>query len=61
MTTTDRLITYPAPSEAVGNSDFTVRIRQSQGEWQPLFIYNVKGIAMTCAMPPWSILTAADL
>ncbi|WP_145022355.1 glycosyl hydrolase family 28 protein [Paenibacillus sp. Y412MC10] len=41
-TTTHRLITYPAPSEAVGNPDFTVRIRQGQGEWQPLFSYNVK-------------------
>jgi hypothetical protein len=36
------LITYPAPAGAIGNSDFTVRVRQGQGEWQQLFSYNVK-------------------
>ena len=37
-----RLIIYPAPEEAVGNSDYTVRVRQDQGEWRQLFCYNVK-------------------
>ena len=37
-----RLITYPAPEGAVGNSDYTLRVRQDQGEWRPLFCYNVK-------------------
>ncbi|MDF2644484.1 MAG: hypothetical protein K0Q73_289 [Paenibacillus sp.] len=37
-----RMITYPAPEGAAGNSDYTVRVRQDQGEWQPLFCYNVK-------------------
>lgn len=36
------LIIYPAPAEAVGNSDFTVRVRLLNGEWQQLFSYNVK-------------------
>ena len=36
------LITYPAPAEAAGNSDFTVRVRSLNGEWQELFCYNVK-------------------
>ncbi|MBD0382951.1 hypothetical protein ICC18_22840 [Paenibacillus sp. WST5] len=36
------MVTYPAPAEAVGNSDFTVRVRSLQGEWQELFCYNVK-------------------
>ena len=36
------LIIYPAPAEAVGNSDFTVRVRLLNGEWQELFCYNVK-------------------
>ncbi|MDQ0889714.1 hypothetical protein QFZ81_004802 [Paenibacillus sp. V4I9] len=36
------LITYPAPAEAAGNSDFTVRVRTLHGEWQELFCYNVK-------------------
>ncbi len=38
----NRLIVYPAPEGAVGNSDYTVRVRQDQGEWRPLFCYNVK-------------------
>ncbi|WP_199616033.1 glycosyl hydrolase family 28 protein [Paenibacillus alkalitolerans] len=38
----NRLITYPAPEGAKGNSDFTVRVRQGQGEWQQLFSYNVR-------------------
>lgn len=36
------LVTYPAPEEAARNSDFTVRVRSEQGEWQELFCYNVK-------------------
>jgi hypothetical protein len=38
----NRLVTYPAPVEAVENSDFKVRVRLAQGEWQELFCYNVK-------------------
>lgn len=37
-----RLITYPAPEGAAGNSDYMVRVRQDQGEWRTLFCYNVK-------------------
>ncbi|XEC95846.1 glycosyl hydrolase family 28 protein [Paenibacillus tarimensis] len=40
--TSNSLITYAAPEGAVGNSDFTVRVRQGHGEWQELFCYNVK-------------------
>ena len=40
--TSSRLILYPAPEGAVGNSDYTVRVRQGQGEWRQLFSYNVK-------------------
>ncbi|WP_199615815.1 glycosyl hydrolase family 28 protein [Paenibacillus alkalitolerans] len=43
MTSTpNSLITYAAPEGAVGNSDFTVRVRQGHGEWRELFCYNVK-------------------
>lgn len=38
----NRLTVYPAPEGAIGNSDYTVRVRQGQGEWQQLFCYNVK-------------------
>ncbi|MCL6459264.1 MAG: hypothetical protein K6T85_14775 [Gorillibacterium sp.] len=38
----DDLIVHPAPIGAVGNQDFSVRVRRPQGEWQPLFCYNVK-------------------
>ncbi|WP_339277687.1 glycosyl hydrolase family 28 protein [Paenibacillus sp. FSL W8-0426] len=34
--------TYPAPEGAVGNSDYSVRLRTADGEWQSLFSYNVK-------------------
>ncbi|MGG6312353.1 hypothetical protein [Paenibacillus macerans] len=37
-----RSIAYPAPPEAAGNSNFTVRVRQGSGEWQRLISYNVK-------------------
>jgi len=40
--TPNRLMIYPAPEGAVGNSDYAVRVRQGQGEWQPVFSYNVK-------------------
>ncbi|KRE98942.1 hypothetical protein ASG89_28300 [Paenibacillus sp. Soil766] len=33
---------YPAPEGAAGNSNYTVRVRQDQDEWRPLFCYNVK-------------------
>ncbi len=38
----NRLITYPGPEGAIGNSDYTVRVRQGQSEWRQLFSYNVK-------------------
>ncbi|WP_373233177.1 glycosyl hydrolase family 28 protein [Cohnella sp.] len=42
ITVQNQLITYPAPAEAAGNSDFKVRVRVESGEWQQLFCYNVK-------------------
>ncbi|MCZ4151100.1 hypothetical protein BZG21_42705, partial [Escherichia coli] len=33
---------YPAPEGAVGNSDYSVRLRTADGEWKSLFSYNVK-------------------
>jgi len=36
-----QIIAYPAPAEAVGNDDFTVRVRTSEGDWVSLFTYLV--------------------
>lgn len=38
----NKIKVYPAPEEAVHNSDFSVRVRTPGGEWQALFSYNVK-------------------
>jgi hypothetical protein len=38
----NQLIAYPAPAGAKENTDFTVKVRQGQGEWKQLFAYNVK-------------------
>ncbi|XEC96031.1 glycosyl hydrolase family 28 protein [Paenibacillus tarimensis] len=38
----NRLLTYTAPGGAAGITDFTVKVRQGQGEWQELFCYRVK-------------------
>jgi hypothetical protein len=35
-------VTYPAPEGAVGNTDFSVKIRTSGGEWSDLFTYLVR-------------------
>lgn len=37
-----RVICYEAPKGAVGNDAFTVNVRAVGGEWQPLFVYEVK-------------------
>ena len=36
-----KLITYPGPRGAE-NYDFTVRARPAGGEWEQLFVYDVK-------------------
>lgn len=41
LSTRTKLITYPAPPEAVVNNDFYVRVRMENGEWQELFTYLV--------------------
>lgn len=37
-----RLVTYPAPEGAELKNDFTVQVRPSGGEWQPVATYPVK-------------------
>jgi hypothetical protein len=37
----NRLLTYTAPVGAIESTDFTVRVRQGQGEWKELFCYRV--------------------
>lgn len=39
---TPQLVTYPAPQGAPLNHDFTVRVRQGNGEWKSVDTYNVK-------------------
>ncbi len=36
-----QLMVYPAPAEAPASSDYTVRVRVPDGEWQELFTYEV--------------------
>lgn len=36
------VITYPAPQGALANTDFQVRVRAEGGEWQELFVYEVR-------------------
>lgn len=38
----NRLVTYPAPQGAELKNDFTVKVRQPGGEWQPVATYSVK-------------------
>jgi len=40
--TKSALVTYPAPDGAVGNADFTVRVRTPGGEYQDIFTYLVR-------------------
>ncbi|MGG1517329.1 glycosyl hydrolase family 28 protein [Paenibacillus oryzisoli] len=37
-----KLKVYSVPREAVGNSDFTARVRLANGEWKDLFTYEVR-------------------
>lgn len=39
---TNKLITYPAPKEALQNTDFSVKVRVSGGKWQDLPEYQIK-------------------
>lgn len=41
ISTHSKLITYPAPTGAVANTDFSVRVRMENGQWQQLFTYLV--------------------
>lgn len=41
-TAQNQLVVYPSPEGAPLNNDFTVKVRQSGGEWQPVATYNVK-------------------
>jgi len=36
------VIVYPAPQGALANTDFQVRVRPERGEWQELFVYEVR-------------------
>lgn len=38
----DRLVTYPAPEGVELKNDFTVKVRQKEGEWQQVDTYAVK-------------------
>lgn len=38
----NQLVTYPAPQEAKLKNDFTVKVRQPEGEWQAIATYPVK-------------------
>ena len=42
MSKETKLITYPGPSGVAENHDFTVRARPAGGEWEQLFVYDVK-------------------
>ncbi|MDQ0919458.1 glycosyl hydrolase family 28 protein [Paenibacillus sp. V4I5] len=42
MSKETKLITYPGPSGLAENHDFTVRARPAGGEWEQLFVYDVK-------------------
>jgi hypothetical protein len=37
-----QLIVYSAPKEAVGNDDYSVKVKTKTGEWEDLFVYEVK-------------------
>lgn len=41
LSSRSKLITFPAPPEAIVNNDFSVRVRLENGEWQNLFTYLV--------------------
>lgn len=37
-----KLVTYPAPKGAPLKQDFTVKVRQAGGQWQPVAVYSIK-------------------